>query len=426
MANMCNVCCNKSKTIITCCACDYMSCRKCTERYILESPSDVPQCMNCKVDWHEDFMFQSMSKTFMNQKLKTKWKQVLFEKEKAWIPETQHFADLTRQINEVNEQIKSLRVAIKHEPQDSNLQDMITNLNIRKHHLQADMEKEPTRFKGKVIPCPVEGCKGFIDINTTSCGLCHSMICTKCHISCDHQHIHVCRQEDLDSLKLIQKETKPCPNCGTPCFKVDGCDQVFARCCLTTFSWSTGEIDKGKIHAPDYFSWLRTTNANIDRDVNDIPCGGIPQITHIHLEMFTPIQATELISIYHLVERIQNSDIPFYRDKVIFTEKTNRDLRIRYMIDPKMTEDHFKTQLAKREKQRLIRKQVFIVIMSAFHSLVDVLQRCTEDTCRPKTIMSEFHNLRDVFNAQLDQLRDNYMSPIIPYISIDWILNYHF
>ena len=74
------------------------------------------------------------------------------------------------------------------------------------------------------------------------------------------------------------KKVKFCPICHTLCEK-EGCDQVFCSNCKSVFNWETLHIENGKIHnvsALEYFGKLQ------ERDIDDIPCGGVPSYEEFH------------------------------------------------------------------------------------------------------------------------------------------------
>lgn len=47
------------------------------------------------------------------------------------------------------------------------------------------------------------------------------------------------------------------------------CDQMYCTSCHTAFSWRTGKIEKGNIHNPEYFRYMRENKINIPRNPND-------------------------------------------------------------------------------------------------------------------------------------------------------------
>lgn len=81
------------------------------------------------------------------------------------------------------------------------------------------------RVKRKFVQkCQKEGCRGFLS-SQWKCGVCEEWTCKDCLevIGPDKNVEHVCKKEHLESAKLIKKETRPCPKCATPIFKINGC-----------------------------------------------------------------------------------------------------------------------------------------------------------------------------------------------------------
>ena len=75
-------------------------------------------------------------------------------------------------------------------------------------------------------------------------------------------------------MKLLNKDSKSCPKCGTVIHKTSGCAQMWCPDCHTAFDWRTGEIVTGRIHNPHYIEFKR--KGGTSREHGDIPCGGIP------------------------------------------------------------------------------------------------------------------------------------------------------
>jgi len=77
---------------------------------------------------------------------------------------------------------------------------------------------------------------------------------------------HVCKQEDIDQVRLLTENIKKCPNpeCREPIYKDGGCDHMWCSKCHTMFNWSTGEITKTTTN-PHYFQWLRQTGQAVPR-----------------------------------------------------------------------------------------------------------------------------------------------------------------
>lgn len=83
------------------------------------------------------------------------------------------------------------------------------------------LEREKRTF---VRPCPANDCRGFLS-TAWKCGICENFTCPHCHEvkGKSRDAPHVCLQENVETAKLLAKDTKPCPNCGTRIFKISGC-----------------------------------------------------------------------------------------------------------------------------------------------------------------------------------------------------------
>jgi hypothetical protein len=138
------------------------------------------------------------------------------------------------------------------------------------------------------MACANNDCRGFLNCNY-NCEICNYFTCSKCLevIGISKDKTHMCNIDSVESAKLIKKETKPCPSCGTRIFKISGCDQMWCPECKNAFSWKSGKIETGIIHNPHFFEYQRniinnpTTAENTNRinnhnelnmcNTNDIP-----------------------------------------------------------------------------------------------------------------------------------------------------------
>ena len=121
--------------------------------------------------------------------------------------------------------------------------------------------------------CPMENCNGFLN-EKYECGLCENKICKYCFEKLEDGH--ECNEEKKQTVAMLKKDTKPCPKCGELIYKVSGCDQMYCIKCHTAYSWRTGEIERGSVHNPEYYRWMRENGQVIPRnplDVQNDPCG---------------------------------------------------------------------------------------------------------------------------------------------------------
>lgn len=307
MDETCFICCetlNKSKNKKINCInveCNFVMCKECCKTYLLGITGEN-HCMNCKIQWNDDFIIDNLTRTFWNKELKEHQKKILFDIEKARLQENIVDAkcyieaqNIKLRNKEIIKIMKELKIEkdnnndklynLQNYPEDFILNDNGELVNISNNN---ETNHKKTQF---IMKCTFNGCNGFLS-SKYKCSLCTNYTCSKCFEQIgvyENFEVHECKPENIESAKLIMKETRNCPKCGVCIFKIDGCDQMWCVQCHTTFSWKTGKIETGKVHNPHYFEYLRRNGKDIPRDPLDIICGGI---VHIHKfnEIFRNIQ----------------------------------------------------------------------------------------------------------------------------------------
>ena len=438
---MCDICCEPIKKPIRCTICDFTACYKCFSKFLIECVVN-PKCMKCDKPWSRKHLVNSFGQHFVTHKYKQKRENVLFELEQAMMPDTQPMAIRERKIDQLNRRqfelenerhfidqaISRLEVGIldsefeeylenrkKLRVQRHELSEEITNVQYRKNRLlERPMrhEKKISGSGGLVIKCPGENCKGY---NNGTCGLCGLQICKECHepLALDKDKsldAHVCKQENIDTVKLLHRDSKNCPSCKTLIYKIDGCDQMFCTQCHTAFSWRTGEICNGRIHNPHYYEYLRTRGTDV-REMGDIPCGGLPYAT-------TYILNNQFLRIVHrVVSHFENYEIPRINGE-INNVNGNIDLRIAY-LNERLTETMFKREIYKREKA-LEKKREILTVMNTFVVVCADIFR-TLVIPNQQEHRTEFNSIRDFTNESMEDVSRVYKCAVLK-INIDWSL----
>ncbi len=198
--------------------------------------------------------------------------------------------------------------------------------------------------------CPDNDCRGFLS-TAWKCGICDQFSCSKCgHLIGSHEDksSHICDPNEVESENLKRKDTKSCPNtqCGSPCQRVEGCDQVWCRNCHTPWSWSTRTIvTKGVIHATDYFNWRREvlgTDGSGDALVihndpyNDCNLISNRQLSRvIMLSTLDNVTRRTLTRWHEFFVQMQQREVR-YSETEFDADQLN--LRVRYLIGEKMNE----------------------------------------------------------------------------------------
>jgi hypothetical protein len=301
---------------------------------------------------------------------------------------------------------KKLRIQ-RHE-----LSEEITNIHYRKNRLvDRPMKHEKKAGVGLVIKCPGENCKGYTN---GTCGLCKTQICKECHeVVSDNTNelvTHTCKQENIDTVKLLHRDSKNCPSCKTLIYKIDGCDQMFCTQCHTAFSWRTGEVCNGRIHNPHYYEYLRTRGTDV-REMGDIPCGGLPYATQYIIGNYF------LRHVHRVVSHMENYEIPRLNAE-INNVNGNLDLRIAY-LNERLHEIAFKQEIYRREKA-LEKKREILTILTTFVVVCSDIFR-THVIPNQKEHSIEFNNIRDFTNDSLGDVSRVYKC-VVPIININWTI----
>ena len=418
--NTCSICCdnlNKStRKEIICGFCpkgdNFVACVSCVKRYLLETTQNA-HCMNCKHEWNRTFIFDRLPKVFLNVEYKQRRQDLIEERERSMMPATQPFVEiaiLKRKLSAYGQQINT----VKHKTYMTNIySDEHLELEIERVKLehcfhclgevirQKERKKVNTERAQFVRQCPMDNCKGFLSTGW-KCGICKTRVCPHCHEPKNQEERggeerkeeerggeerkeeerggeerkeeerkereergHVCNPDNVETAKLLKKDSKPCPKCACMIFKISGCDQMFCTQCHTAFSWTTGRIETKIIHNPHYFQYLRdqANGGEIPRNPLDDPCADIMpdgeafngQMIHYiqsNLRSLPRIDQPYNIRIYDVFQQIiqlcNHIVTNNYRNNPNMND--NLDLRIQYMMNS-ISIEKYKQLLQSREKQ---------------------------------------------------------------------------
>jgi hypothetical protein len=170
----------------------------------------------CNKEWTRQFINSKFTNVFVSKKLKKRREEILFDIERSLLPATQPLVERIIKTEQVTDQMKEIR-------------DKIYALNRQKYELQTQLYRlnsttGPTERAEFVRACPDAECRGFLSTQW-KCGLCEKWACPDCHEVKGHHRDepHECNPDTLATARLLSNDTKPCPNCRTGIFKIDGC-----------------------------------------------------------------------------------------------------------------------------------------------------------------------------------------------------------
>jgi hypothetical protein len=270
MSSSCPICCadfNKStRAPVTCYfpSCSFSGCKECVRTYLTSVAAD-PHCMNCRNRWNLEFTKSSLNAVFMENDYKNHRKTILADRAIAQIPEYYEGALRYAHKSEYDLRIAEIQKTIREHT------DIISKLVDERDRIRREANENPAGNSARkfVMQCQNNGCRGMLTTQY-KCDLCTKFTCSKCFVAIEGEKVdHVCKQEDVDTVEELRKNSRPCPTCGTRISKIDGCDQMWCPECKTAFSWSKGTVEKGVIHNPHYYQWMREHGGGMPRNPQD-------------------------------------------------------------------------------------------------------------------------------------------------------------
>jgi len=388
--------------------------------------------MSCKKIFNREFITEKCTAVFVATDYKKHRENVLLDREKSLMPATQVYVVLEKEKNKIRENIAEIeKERTKLLQQAANLNLVITKLYRNINTMNVDnIQQNPQERKKFIRKCPMQNCRGFLS-SQWKCGICDTKICNKCNeekSEGQNGEPHVCLPDNVASMELLNRDTKPCPECGTMIFRISGCNQMFCIECHCAWNWNTGLVERGVIHNPHYYDFIRR-GGNTGRNHGDIPCGGLPDIYTLRrnyetckiYKILNDDQIKLLYNFHNCITHIQHFEI---RQVTELNEDTTRNLRIEYMLQ-RVSEESFKKSLQEIEKTNSKRRdfnniyQMFVDVASDIFRQMCV---CFNEHDRKKfedqglTIVKKFFienitvltNLKTYFNENIKKIGITY------------------
>jgi hypothetical protein len=407
----CSICCekinNSRRKLITCPSCNFEVCLVCFKRYLLESVKQTPDCMSCHNNLTFDFLTQYTPNSFYNGEYRTKRAKNLLSTEKSLLPDTQHLVEEEKRKNKLREELNKLKIkekALKNELKHIKLLISETERSFYERPL------ERTERKKFVMRCPAEDCRGFLS-QQYKCGTCEKYACPKCHKlkNGKNDEEHVCNEDDIATAELLNKDTKPCPKCSVPIFKISGCDLMWCVSCHVTFSWNKNEIvHVSNNHNPHYYQWQRENNNGVvARDPNDIPpqCGRrLPSIHTIRRILREKGEVFPDMEMCHrMIGHINDVLIPLYPTN--YRQNDHSDLRVQFLLKH-IDENYWEKELKKRQKRQEKNQEMNMILNMLVTVLTDYFTRYANGEL--DNLSGEIEALRVYVNEQLYKITKHY------------------
>lgn len=441
MALQCDICCDKFTTKLRHpIKCDYEDCKaiiclQCFQRFLIMDGSEQ-ECMACKQPISTEFIFMHTPKVFRDEYVK---KVVALDlvKERALLKATQERMDARIRNKILNSRITALSAHLRRCKDDDEMMTLLTASIDEQHQLNRDiLEKSDEEINNTSTSflCPLSTCSGLV--KNGRCGDCKKTVCAKCRE--ERLEGHECNKEQLETIKLLKRDTKPCPRCKVPIHKIDGCDQMFCTKCKTAFSWRTLNIHRGIIHNPHYHEYMAQLNTgmNIQMGAND-PCGeeldkSLKEMTSNNEEYMAATkrnETTRAMKSNNFIPRVlneMNALLPVLANDVHDDETIRQNkqiLRESYLTQRKhgsleRAEANWNNQLRLMYKRRELKKDLIKIIEVFERGLKDfiIMGHAEQDY---DTMFDNIENIISYFRTQLIENERRYNLKNKTTISID-------
>lgn len=217
----CAICCelfSTKRTSICCVNCKAEVCSICVKHYLIESTQNA-HCMACKHEWNNKFLHDNLTQTFIKNDYRKSRQKISLEKQKSLLPQTLPFVEAEKRKHELECEIKRLKGYIREMQQL--IRDTKNKISMLYNEMYDGKEQKEEIKDVFMFPCPDNDCRGFIKQRTWNCGLCNIKICKSCHVK--KEEGHKCNKDNVETARMVIKDTKPCPTCKTRIFKIEGC-----------------------------------------------------------------------------------------------------------------------------------------------------------------------------------------------------------
>lgn len=466
----CSICCetysNLRRKKVTCFQCQRDACVQCIKKYLVSNFDDA-HCMFCRFHWSREFIDEHLSQHFRTKEYKYHRENILCEREKSRLPETQALYEtvqerllsvnqdekqILQQIRELEENFKEIERQhraeiqtwknhyIQKQRQVTRLYNVLEGITDEVPDDNQFLHDAIEKSKTIMFPCPSEGCNAFLDSKLT-CSQCHVKLCKNCHAikqtdegekhggSGDKhggggdKHAgggdkHQCKEEDVASIKQMKKDSKNCPGCGAMIFKIDGCDQMWCTMCHTAFSWKTGhKIERGQIHNPHFYEWRRNNGGLAPGAVDAQGCPvGMVTVDQIasKVRKLTGCYSGNIIYEIHR-EITEINDIHLNPQRRLNWVDPTRRLRIRFLTGD-LTEDQWKHELQKHEKKESKQFEILQVYQMYVGVMEDLFREITmaSDVDTLQKIQDRMVSLLNYVHENLVKINSRYGSVAIP------------
>lgn len=287
--------------------------------------------------------------------------------------------------------------------------------------ISTENNKEEKGFKF-IVHCPKDDCRGFLSTRY-KCGICGVRVCSKCREIMVKKEEHECNEDNIKNVETIKSETKSCPSCGVPIYKISGCNDMWCWSCHIPFNYRTGKIDESNSN-PHYWEWVRTHRVRdgVELDICGRDISNIQNKEIIFDGNPIPVKVSR---IFGLLIHARHNTMRQYPDQNPATICSN--LRIKY-LSYELSESEWtrRTFLAHRKNDyNLEMRQILHVLVEAGSSIISRMVDSGLNTkAEKKKFAVELGEIKKYVNEIMKSIAKRYNVSRRPYINKFWSMGH--
>lgn len=388
--NRCQLC-DRIDSYHICKTCNLNTCIGCIKLCLLVNDT---KCVLCDAE-PEETIFEPLTKTYYNKFFKPKKRR---QNSSEMEPLRVQTSEKIKNKLKINEALAKIYLHLYR----------VRTGNDYDNKEQEKEKKERTFFIKK---CLNNHCRGFLS-TSWKCGLCSDYFCSDCHKKKTgrNDEKHVCDENEKLTVAHLKTESKPCPNCGMPIQRISGCSQVWTPCCKIAFDWNTGKIDKGRVHSPEFYDYLRRNGNVVQREREDDICGGNVDYIQIRNAFSPSFWKTEMyeyiLECNRYMFHVSEVQLPGLPNRL--GAQDNSDLGVNYLVGDIDKDKWIKTlkiRIKKEEKNNNLYN-----ILNMFVAVMNDLFRNLIETKNSREFKEQVEKLIEYTNEQIEKILKRYKS----------------
>lgn len=383
-------------------------------------------CVGCHRPWSVDEAVHRLGKTFWNTTYRRMRREELLRVDETLIAESTPEASQIR---------TERRLALEMQTLAREIQNGRMDLIPQYRSLREAMARNTRQSTRTLLKrCTEHDCPGFLTTHPVHtqrlvCQTCAQQTCARCGepMDADALHEHECDENIVASRQAILRECKPCVRCQAPSLRTEGCPTMWCPHCHTFWNWDTERIIESRgnnPHNPDHRAFLTNNRGRVRREVDDVPCGGLPDGIVVHnafvrdslainnLSVFAPI-VIDALECIHLSQRMRHHYPLTWNAHEHF-----RSVRVAFILGD-ITRDAYVATMERMERTFEFRREVGFVLELLVLAGADIFQRLSSGDDDIVSACFSLNALRDIVDARMTHVGSLFQRRA-PRLERDW------